>query len=81
MSWEKQWQVIYFLFLFLFFLQPTNLHHYLEAFLHSTVFTERLLLRIPGTVLDLGVGAVDKLKKKKTYYGVLHSRVKRKTDN
>ena len=53
-----------FLFLFLFFLQHTSLYHYLEAFLHSTVFTERLLLRIPGTVLDVGVGGVDKLKKK-----------------
>lgn len=65
MSWENQWQVIYFLFLFLFFLQPTNLHHYLDAFLRSTVFIEHLaLLRIPDTVLDVGVGAVDKLKKK-----------------
>lgn len=74
MSWEKQWQVIY--FYFLFFLQHTSLHHYLEAFLHSTVFTEHLLLRIPGTVLDVGVGGVDKLRKS-PYCGVLHFIVKR----
>lgn len=52
-----------YLFLFLFSSNTRSLHHYLERFFILQSSQTYLLLRIPGTVLDVGVGGVDKQEK------------------